>query len=135
MTVNLQVYSKASALVQGRVVGFGSLDVPASIEITGDKFEKTVPVANAANTVMYADELGGFNYLAIASDYDTRILLTDTGGDTFSLQIRGSGTSNEPGPPQEFFQDHTSDDTDRINAVRVFNESGNAAQVSLVVLE
>lgn len=135
MSFNLQGYGHAAARIDGETIVLGSLERPISISVTGNIHRRTETIANGANAVIYADELGDFVFLYISSDYTTRVKLTDTGGSTFHLPLKGTGTANKQGLPIMLGDDSTLNSNVSINAVQVFNESGSSAKVTLVIVE
>src|SRR3972149_5318933 len=135
MTFNLQIWQKLGSGVDGKSITRGSLEKPVSISVTGNKFAKTETIANAANATMYADELGDFSYMRIASDFNTRVVFTDTNSGTFNMQLRGTGRANEYGLPFQLGLDETVNSTTTINSVVAHNESGSTAKVDIVVVE
>jgi len=135
MTFNLQAWQKLAARIDGESVARGSLEKPISISVTGNRFAKTETIANGANTTMYADELGDFNYLRIVSDFNMRVVFTDTASATFNMQLLGTGRANEYGLPFELGLDETSNSSTTINSVVAHNESGSSAKVDILVIE
>ena len=75
-----------------------------------------------------------FNYLNIASDYNTRALISDNTGNTINLTLRGTGVSNKYGIPLALGSDNTLN-TNHINSITVFNVSGNSAKVRITVVK
>jgi hypothetical protein len=135
MTFNIQVWQKLAGRVDGESVKRGSLEKPISISVTGNKFTKTETIANAANATMYADELGDFSYLRIVSDFNTRVVFTDTASATWNVQLLGTGRANEYGLPYQLGLDETSNSTTTINSVVAHNESGSTAKVDILIVE
>jgi hypothetical protein len=135
MTVNLQIWQKLAGRIDGESVKRGSLEKPVSLSVTGNIFAKTETIANAANATMYADELGDFTYMRIASDFNTRLVFTDTNSGTFNMQLLGTGRANEYGLPFQLGLDETVNSTTTINSVVAHNASGSTAKVDIVVVE
>lgn len=133
MAISLQAYSYFASLIDSNLLSKGSLESPISIQLDGDPFTFGQTIANAANAIMYSDQLGTFNYLYIASDFNLRMLITDNASQTFSLGLRGTGVSNSFGIAFQLGLDETSNSTTTINAVQVFNTSGSSARCLIVV--
>ena len=135
MAVNLQCFGFGSARIDRELVTAGSIETPTNIQVDGEVYETQREIANAANTVVYNDELSTFNYLWIASDYNTRVVFADTGGNSFSMTLRGTGVSKKYGVPIQLGADETVNAATTINSVTVFNSSGNTAKVSILVVK
>lgn len=133
MSVNLQVFTRASARIDNTNVVAGSTERPINYTITGVKHERTVSIANAANSTVFAADISAFSFLLLESDYNTRVLLTDTNSNTFSIWLRGTGVSERYGVPFILANDNTSS-TYIVNAIQVFNTSGNTAKVHILIL-
>ena len=136
MAFNLQAFGRLDALIDCQRIEMGSIEVPASISVTGNIHRRTESLAANTNATMYSDELGDFSILVAASDLNTRLLLTDTQSNTFCLQLRGSGTANKYGAILMIPLDETSNATTTINSVAAFNDSTtDAAKVTVLVVE
>lgn len=133
MSNSLQSYSYFASLIDSNKLEEGSLETPISITLDGDPYKFGATIANAANTIMYADQLGTFNFLYIACDFDLRILITDNASASFSLGLRGTGISGRFGIALQLGLDETSNTNTTINAVQAFNTSGSTARCLIVV--
>lgn len=134
MAESLFVYAKVMGDFDTDLISLGSTQVPVSVNTTGHIHKRTAIIANAANTVVYNDELGTFNFCWLASDYNTRVLITDNASASFSIQLLGTGTSGSYGVPLMLALDETSNSSATINAIQVFNNSGSTAQVQCLVI-
>ncbi len=137
MAINFQSYTRASVRIDNTVVSAGSLERPVNFALgTGTKHDQVVSIANAANSVLYAAaDLADFEYLYIASDYDVRLLIGDTNSNTFSIQVRGTGTDSRYGVPFILGYNHTTDASNTINTITAFNTSGNTAKVRILAVD
>jgi hypothetical protein len=135
MSFQLQNFNYFSSLVDRERVYGGSMERPASITVDGEVHTQVHSIANAANTVVYNDELSGFKYLNIASDFNTRALIHDNTGNSFSVSLRGTAETKKYGIPLTLGEDQTSAANARINTIRVYNSSGNTAKVRITVLK
>ena len=134
MAFNLQHFDFFSARVDHEEVKGGTLYRSTNISVDGDVYEKVTTIANGANAAVYSLQLSSFNYLNIASDYNTRALISDNTGNTFNITLRGTGVSSKYGIPVALGSDLTLN-TNHINSVTVFNESGNTAKVRITVVK
>lgn len=134
MSFNLLAWAKATVRLDGETINLGSLEKPVSISVTGNVHERIETIANSANATIYSDELGDFTFLGIVSDFNTRVQVTDTASDTFSLPLLGTGVTNKYGLPL-MLGDDTTNTGASINSVQVFNNSGSTAKVKLVIVE
>ena len=132
MSVNLQLFARMSARIDNTIVVAGSTERPINYTITGIKHERTVSIANAANAALFAADVSAFSLLWLESDYNTRVLLTDTNSNTFSIWLRGTGVSERYGVPFILANDNTAS-TFIVNSVQVFNTSGNTAKVHILI--
>ena len=135
MSFLLQNFNYFSSLIDRERAYGGSLERPANITVDGEMHNQVHSIANAANTVVYNDELSGFKYLNIASDYNTRALIHDNTGNSFSLSLRGTAETKKYGIPLTLGEDQTASASARINTIRVFNSSGNTARVRITVVK
>ena len=135
MTATIIGYGSLSALIDGQRVNVGSIDTPASFNIGGQKHEVTWSVANAANAAIYANSLGAFNTVAIECDFNTRVVLTDTESNVFSLGLRGTGKASQYGLPLFISLGTTVNSATSINSIVVHNESGSTAKIHAIVLK
>lgn len=136
MAINFQSYTRASVRIDNTVISAGSLERPVNFTVTGTKHDQIVSIANAANSVLYvAADLADFEYLYIASDYDVRLLIGDTNSNTFSIQVRGTGTVNRYGVPFILGYNHTTDASNTINTITAFNTSGSTAKVRILAVD
>lgn len=135
MSVTLQVFGHVGGLIDKEEVDVGSLHRPVSVSVTGNVHRKTVTIANGANTTLYSDELGNFVLFYAVSDRTTRVVLTDTAGNSFNLPLRGTNTTGKYGVPLILGDDSTVNSNISINSVVVFNESGSSAKVKLTIIE
>jgi hypothetical protein len=129
MATNFQNFCRFSSRIDNTVVQGGTVERPVSFSIAGVKYDTTFSIANAANSTVYSTDLADFDYLWIESDYNVRALLTDTNSNTFSIQIRGSGVTNRYGIPFILGLDETTDASNTVNTVQIFNTSGNTCKV------
>lgn len=134
MTFPVQVWSRVDARLGSEHVKDGSLEVPTSIEVVGNAIEKIVTVANAANSVIYNADLTGFLYLRVVTDFNTRLLITDTASNTFAVRLRGTGVADSFGIPFQLGADDTSS-SQTLNTLQIFNTSGNTAKIKLLVIQ
>lgn len=125
---NFQVYGRFEGRFDNTVVQGGSIERPVFMNVGGTKFDQVFSIANAANTTIYNAQLSDFDFLFIQSDYDLRLLLTDTASNTFSINIKGTGVNNRYGIPFILGLDETSSGQ-TLNTVQAFNTSGNTAKV------
>lgn len=135
MAIAGQIWDRFSALVDNRPLTFGSLHRSVAISIPNNEvFDVTYTIANATNTLVYNDELGTFSFLAVSTDYNSRMLLTDSAANTMSFHWRGTGTSGELGSWFKLTTDDTSSGQ-TLTSVRVFNTSGSTLKCRIVVLD
>ena len=135
MAFPLQNWTRADVLIGNEPVSVGSIERPATINTTGNKYFLTETIANGANAVVYNSSLTAFTYLYIASDFDTRMKLTDTGSNTFSVTLRGTNTEEKYGIPFQLGADETVNTATTLNTIQIFNTSGNTAKVKILVVE
>lgn len=135
MSINLQTYGRFSVRIDERTVSAGSIEKPVNISIDGTSHQRVASIANASNTAMYSNELSTFNYLYLASDYNTRIVVMDTESNSFSFQLRGTGEANKYGVEFKLGLDETLNSSVTINSVHAYNTSGNTAKVICIVLK
>lgn len=135
MSTNLQVFTAFSTRLNGQDKKGGSTANPFNYALTGEVYEFIDAIANGANSVMYSNTLGSFDFLWLQSDYNTRVVITDTNSNTFSLHIRGTAVNNQYGIPLILAFDETDGGTAVINAIQVFNTSGNTAHTRLVIIK
>ena len=135
MSVSLNVWAAAGMRVNGVGIPIGSTQKSVTLSLTGNVHDRTEAIANAANAVLYNDELGTFGFLYLASDQDVRVLITDNTSASISLTIKGTAVANKHGVPLMLGDDQTSNTNARINTVQVFNESGSTANVRCFVVE
>jgi hypothetical protein len=137
MTTSVQHYTKISSLIDGKLTGGGSIDSPTSFTINGQKSEDVFSIANAANTVIYANALGAPVYLYLESDLNTRVVFTDTANTSMSFGLRGTGTVGKYGIGMVIGLGTTQNTSTTINAVSVFNDvNANAtAKVHAIILK
>lgn len=135
MSTTLQAYNKFVTIIDGEEVKAGSVERPTSLAVDGTVFRRVASIANAANTTMYSDELGTFNFMHLASDFDTRVVLTDSSANSFSIQLRGTGEVGSYGLPFELGLDETVDANTTLTTVAVFNTSGSTAKVLALVIK
>ena len=134
MAFSLQTYSRFSGRIDNQLTKGGSLEVPVTISVTGNVYNEVATVANGANTTIYNDDLGTFTYLYLASDFNTRAKITDTNSNTFSIQLRGTGEAAKYGIPLTLGLDETTDASNTINTIQVFNTSGSSAKIFITVI-
>lgn len=135
MAFNLQVFAHVAGLIDNEEIDAGSLERAISLSVTGNVLKRREAIANGANSVLYSNELNGFNFLYAASDYDTRIRFTKTDGSTCDFELTGTGKSQKYGIPLMLGSDDTVNSNVTINAIQVFNESGSAAKVILIAVK
>lgn len=135
MSFNLQSYGRISSLIDGEPLEGGSIDTPVSIVINGQTYNRVFSIANGANSLVYNNDLSGFEYLFIQSDFNTRALVTDNSGNSLSLGIRGTAKTNQYGIPFQLGLDETANSTVLINAIRIFNTSGSTAKVKIIAVK
>lgn len=133
-STTLQVFNRASARVDNELLSIGSCEIPVNLAVTGTKYDKTESVANGANSQIFNAQMSAFKFLYLVSDFDLRVLISDDNSNTFSFFIRGTGTDNKFGIPFILGYDDTTNTSQVINSVRVYNSSGNTAKVRLVVV-
>lgn len=135
MAVNLQAYGQYGVRLSGENYGKGSIETPINISITGCTYEATFTIANGANTVIYSNSLTSFNYGFVVSDYNTRILITASDSNSLNLNLLGSGITGQFGLPLQLGGSATVNAATVINALQVFNVSGNAATVYIALFK
>jgi hypothetical protein len=135
MSATLNVWASAGARIDGRAFPLGDHNVPTAITVTGNVHERRDTIANAANAVVYSDELGDFVFGWLESDMTTRVVLTDTESNSFSLPLLGTGESGKMGLPLLLGGDDTVNTATTINSIQVFNVSGSSAKVRCVIVE
>jgi len=135
MSTTLQSYARFVCVLDSEELKAGSVETPFSFAVDGETFHKVASIANAANTTMYNDELSTFNFMYLVSDYDVRIVLTDSGANTFSLQLKGTGISGDYGLPLQLGLDETLNTATTLTTVVAFNTSGSTAKVMAFVVK
>jgi len=135
MAFSLQAFGFFSSLVDDEDVKGGSLERSITISVDGEVSKEVESIANGANTVVYSNSPASFNFMYLASDYNTRALISDNTGNTFSLTLRGTGVSKKYGIPVMIGSPYTSNSSGVINSITVFNESGNTAKVKCVAVK
>jgi hypothetical protein len=132
MAVSLNIWQRLSYLLNGDLRQFGSIEKPVSISINNNAYQKTVALTNATNTTIYNNNLGTFSSFYLASDQNTRVLITDNALNSFSLTLRGTGTANEMGVALVLGSDKTVNANTYITTVQVFNNSGSTSNIICV---
>lgn len=130
----LQVFNRASARVDNELLSIGSCEIPVNLAVAGVKYDKTESIANGANSQVFNAQLSAFKFLYVASDHNTRMVITDDNSNSMSFFLRGTGTDNKFGIPFILGFDDTTNTSQVINSVRIFNTSGNTAKVRIVVV-
>jgi len=135
MAATIINYGSMSGLIDGQRLKAGGIDTPFSFTVGGQKHETTWSIANGASAIIYANSLGSFNTVAIECDYNTRIVVTDTGSNVLSLGIRGTGISGKYGLPFQLTLGTTLNASTTINSIVVHNASGSTAKVHAIVIK
>lgn len=135
MTATMILYGSLNGLIDNRRLSAGTIDTPFSFTVKGLRHEETVSVAHAANAVIYDNSIGAFNTCAIECDYNTRVVLRDTGGNKFSIGLRGTGKAGKYGDPFKLTLGNTNTSVTTINSIQVYNQSGSTAKVHIVVVK
>jgi len=135
MAFSAQITTKVAALVNGIPENYPGGEKPVSLSIPNDEvYRRIATIANAANAVVYADQLSTFTFMLVACDYNTRILVTDTNSASMSFTLRGTGVVNQYGIPWMLGEDLTTTGF-RVNAVQLFNTSGSTANCICLVFD
>ena len=133
--MNIQTYSRLSALINGEDLSAGSVESPVSVSVTGLPYRLDQSIANSANAVMYSNALAGFSYLYLVSDFDLRLVITNNASASFSLTIKGTGKSGQYGVPFVLASDDTTSSSVIINSLQVFNTSGSTALCKCIIIQ
>jgi hypothetical protein len=132
MSATLILYGSLSGRLDNRRVEAGSIDTPMSIVVKGTRDEATVSIANGASATLYANALGGLNTITIECNQNTRLVLTDTAINQFSLNVRGTGKKDKYGAPLQLTLGNTLNAATTINSIVAHNNSGSTCKVHFV---
>lgn len=131
---NFQVYGRFSGRFDNTVVQGGSLEIPVSFTVAGQKYDQIYSIAASANTTIYNNTFSGdFDFLFIQSDFSVRLVFTDTNSNTFALQVKGTGVANRYGVPFILGLDETTDASNTIATIVAHNDvqTTNTAKVRI----
>jgi len=114
----------------------GSLETPISVTATNEiVYQRVFSISNSANATVYDDTLGNFDYLWVASDFNTRLLCTNVNSVALNFQLLGTGTSGSYGVPFVLGLDLSTNSSVTINTLQVFNDSGSTANILVLALD
>lgn len=131
---NFQVFGRFSGRFDNTVVQGGSIERGVSFTVGGVKYDQVYSIAASANTTIYNNTLAGdFDFIYIASDFSTRLVITDTNSNTFALQLKGTGVANRYGVPFMLGLDETTDSSNTIATIVCHNDvqTTNTAKVRI----
>jgi hypothetical protein len=136
MAVTLQSYNRATVRVDGVTYSVGSLETPISITVTNEiVFQRVYSIATGANATVYDDTLSNFDFLWIASDFNSRLLCTNVNSVALNFQLLGTGTSGSYGVPFILGLDLSTNSSVTVNTFQVFNDSGSTANILVLALD
>lgn len=122
--------------VDGVTYQVGSLETPISVTATNEiVYQRVFSISNSANATVYDDTLGNFDYLWVASDFNTRLLCTNVNSVALNFQLLGTGTSGSYGVPFVLGLDLSTNSSVTINTLQVFNDSGSTANILVLALD
>ncbi len=128
-------YAKVDSRIDENRVDLGSLERPATVTVDGEVYDRVASIANAANSIVYADQLTSFNFVMVQSDQDVRLLITDNASSSFSVTVKGTGVLNKYGVGFMLGSDKTASSSVRINSLQAFNTSGATAKVRVLIVK
>jgi len=135
MSFIVSCYARFASILDGTPYQGGSIEKPTTLVVAGQKEDPTYTIANAANATVYSNSIGQFEFAFIESDMNTRVVLTDTESNVFSLGLRGTGVAGRYGVGLPLGQGTTLNSNTTINSIVVHNESGSSAQVRAFIVK